>query len=307
VVREGEEVPKKGWFSGRKSQAPNSPASTSYPPSVTSVGETQKSERRSITDDGELPPREANASEASTSALPTQGTGHQPGDVADDIPPELPSHAGFDLAAMRAAIDDIQGGVQNQRDASGVVRLEFAPASPFPPQGTAAAQPRSIPPSGSGSGSPELPSARTLSVGDMCDAGPFGSEDANEEYEDGDDASRTPSPPTVSPHSRATAGPTLSFKGQDETSWAPEVPDKDIFGDFGAAPIGNPFRSTPFAAVGSTVAPSSNTSTGIDISNASLGTERDPWSFQTFPADVPANNTSVKKSPSMFSVNPWER
>jgi hypothetical protein len=305
VVREGEEVPKKGWFSGRKSQAPNGPASTSYPPSVTSVGETQKSERQS-TEDGDLPPREVNAPEASTSALPTPGTGHQSGDVADDVPSDLPSHAGFDLAAMRAAIDDIQGGVQNQRDAGRVARLEFAPS--LPQQGTAAApKPRSVPPSGSGS--QELPSARTLSVGDMREADPFGSEDAHEEdYDEDEDASRTPSPPTVSPHSRDATGPTLSFKGQgDEASWAPEVPDKDMFGDFGAAPIGNPFRSTPFAAVGPTVPPSSNTSSGTGISNASLGTERDPWSFQTFPVDVSANNTGVKKSSSMFAVNPWER
>lgn len=298
MVREGEEAPKKGWFSGRKSQTPNSSASTSYPPSVTSAGETQKSERRS-TDDRDLPPREANATEASTSALPTQGTGHQSSDVADDIPSELPPHAGFDLAAMRAVIDDIQGGPQDQRDASGVVRLEFAP--PLPPQGTAATQLQSIPPSGFGS--PELPSARTLSIGDMRDAGPFGSEDANGEDDD-DDASRTPSPPTVSPHSRDTAGPSLSFKGQDEASWAPEVPDKDTFGNFGAAPIGNPFRSTPFAAVGSTVPPS-NTDSGT--SNASLATERDPWSFQTFPTGMSVNNASVKKSSSMFAVNPWER
>jgi hypothetical protein len=293
-VRESEEVEKKGWFSRSKPRTPNS-TPTSYPPSVSSVGRpTQKPEQRPG-DDGDLPPREANASDAPTSTVYPSGTSHdEPSDVADDISSELPPGAGFDLAAMRAVIEGIQGGPRNQDDVDGMERLEFAP--PLRPQDTATTQLRATSPPVM---APENSTARTLSLGKIGNAQPVwfegATEDANEDY-----TSRTPSPATFSSRSPAIpAAPTLSLRSDDGESWAPEVPDKDILGSF-AGPVGNPFRSTPIAAAG----PSASTSNTSDASLAAPLSERDPWSLQKYPGDVSANASA--KASVFAAVNPWE-
>jgi len=293
VVREGEEVQKKGWFSRSRPRSPNESTPTSYPPSVSSVGrQTQKPEQQPR-DDGDLPPREANAPEATTSTLDPSGTRREPSDVADDVSSELPACAGFDLAALRAVIDDIEGGSRNQQDVSGIERAEFAP--PLRPQDTATTQLEATSPPVV---SPEPSTARTLSLGNIGAAQPLTSEDAVEDANEGY-ASRTPSPATFSTRFPAMpAAPTLSFRADDGESWAPAVPDKDILGSF-AGSVGNPFRSTQFAASGSTA----STSNSSNASLAASPSERDPWPFQTYPGDVSAN-TSAKAS--MFAANPWE-
>jgi len=290
-VREGEEVEvqKKGWFSRSKPRTSNESTPTSYPPLVSSVGrQTQKPEQQ-LGDDDDLPPREANAPEAPTSTLHPSGTRHEPSDVADDISSELPPHAGFDLVAMRAVIEGIEGGTRNQDDVNGMERLEFAP--PLRPQDTATTQPKATSP-------PVIsPEHSTMSPGKIGNAQPVKSEgateDANEDY-----TSRTPSPVTFSSRSPTIPAPTLSLKGDDGESWAPAVPAKDILGSF-AGPVGNPFRSTQIAAAG----PSASTPNTSNASLAASLSERDPWSFQKYPGDVSAN-ASAKAS--MFAVNPWE-
>jgi len=196
---------------------------------------------------------------------------------------------------MRAVIEGMEGGTQNQQDINGI---EIAP--PPPPRDTATTQPQS--PSPPIANSPGPISVRVAALGDMREDRPFRSEDAAEDANE-DDTSRTPSlPSTFASHSRSMANPTASFERDDGASWTPPVPDKDIFGSIGSfgGPVGNPSRSTQFAAMGLTVSSS-------NVSNASLAVsapERDPWSFQTFPGDVSAN-ASVKKS-SVFAANPWE-
>ena len=103
-------------------------ATTPYPPSITSVGQTQKSDQQEAGGDGDLPPREDNTPEAST--LTTQVP--KPNDVTDEIA-QLPPRAGFDLAAMKAVVEDIEESSENQRDVNGLARLEIPP--PLPPQG----------------------------------------------------------------------------------------------------------------------------------------------------------------------------
>ena len=291
MVREGEEVQKKGWFSRSRPRSPNESTPTSYPPSVSSVGrQTQKPEQQSRVD-GDLPPREANAPETTTSTLHPSETKDEPNDVADDVSSELPPHAGFDLAALRAVIEDI-GETRNQQDVNGIERAEFAP--PLRPQDTTTQPAATSPPVMSA----ESSTARTLSLGNVGAAPPLRSEDAAEDADE-DYTSRTPSPATFSTRSPTMpAAPTLSFRGDDGESWAPAVPDEDILGSF-AGPVGNPFRSTQFAAAGST-ASTSNTSNAGPVASPS---ERDPWRFQTYPGDVSAN-ASAKAS--MFAGNPWE-
>lgn len=312
VVREGEEVPKKGWFSGNKQQAPNGSASTPYPPSITSVEQTQKPDQQAG-GDGDLPPRDVNTPEAS---IPTTNV-QKPNDVADDIA-QLPPRAGFDLAAMRAVIEDIEGSGENQRDVSGLARLEIPP--PLPPQGIITKNPLSA--SSPVISSPELTSiseypsgkhipttsysrdirstsTRSPSLDDTRDAQ---SEDAtgdgDEDYTLNSPSSSTP----PLPPSHIAADSTPSFKGDYKASWMPAVAEKDIFGGFGTS-IGNSFH-TPFAAEG----PTAMTALPPNTSNASSAVsiaDRDPWSFPGHSADVSAS-TSAKKLSMSAAVNPWE-
>ncbi|KAH9953368.1 hypothetical protein BC827DRAFT_1262447 [Russula dissimulans] len=290
VVREGEEVAKKGWFSRSKSQP--SSTSTQRPPSVPSVGKTQQPGQQ-VGDSVDLPPREANASKASTT---TPNTSQQSNDVADDIAAELPPRAGFDLAAMRA-------------DVSGLAPLEVPP--PLPLHATVTTEPQFTSPLITNSSEisptsahPRIParddrseltptSAKLPSLSDIRRPGSEPSDDAKE-----DDADEDFSPYTlsVSPNSRARITPTPSM---NEASWAPEVPENDFF-SFGA-PVGNPFRSTSFVPIGPTTALSANKSTA---SLAPSITDRDPWSLPNYSGDGPAS-AGVKKT-SVFAANPWE-
>ncbi|KAI0299829.1 hypothetical protein BC826DRAFT_714691 [Russula brevipes] len=235
VVREGEEVPKKGWFSKSKPRTPNQPISSSPgPPSVATLGKTQKPEPQSGHDD-DLPAREANGPEPSTTTQVISGTKPQHNDVADGIASELPAHAGFDLTAMRAVIEGIEEGKPGQLDGSGVAQLETLP--PLPPKDTRATQsPRSPQPISSSSditptseyhlgmhisamaGSSDLTPASTRPppFGDTRDVGLFGSDDAAEDANDENFTSRSSSPPTFTPHSRPATSLTPSFTAMME-------------------------------------------------------------------------------------------
>ncbi|KAI9511867.1 hypothetical protein F5148DRAFT_1297728 [Russula earlei] len=294
VVREGEEVTKKGWFSRTKPQSSTS-TSTPLPPTVTSVGQAQRPGQE-VEGDEDLPPRESNASEASTpSTAGVLVTGQQPNDVVDDIALELPAHAGFDLAAMRAVIEDIKEGQKPQQDMSGRPPLETPP--PLLTQVAATKQgqvttpvvtssleiPPTSDPATDNPSDPTYTSARVTSLGDS-ETGPSRSDDVKEDAHE-DSLSHSPS--------------SLPFKDGDEGSWVPDVPEKDVFGGFGT-PVGNPFRPTSFAAMSSTALPTNTSS----MSLAAPFADRDPWSFPTYSGDVSAS-ASVKKPPA-FATNPWE-
>ena len=307
-MREGEELPKKGWFSRTKQRPPSESTSTPHPLSISSVGQTQKSDQQAG-DDGELPPREASASEspASTSHAPP-GTREQPNDVADNTASELPSRAGFDLAAMRAVIEGIDGDRERLRDVNGPAPVEIPP--PLPLQGTV--KKNSLSTSSLVTTSPELApiseypskmhnSRRSVSLDNARDARPFGLQYATEDVDE-DSSLDIPTSSTFTPYSRVATDPTLSFKGDYKASLIPGVSEKDVFGGFGT-PGGNSFHSAPFAAVDST------TMTALPPKTSSASTavplaDRDPWSFPSYSGDVSAS-TSVKK-PSMFAANPWE-
>lgn len=277
-----------------KPQASSQSTSTQHAPSVASAG---KSEQQGE-DDDDLPPREVNEPEASTSTPHASGTEQQPDDVADNIRSELPAHAGFDLAAMKAAIEDIGEGKQDQLE----IPLQ-ATSQPIPdsPELTPTSEHPSRMNNSAPVSDPTSASDRLLSVGNnnTHDAWPFESEEAAEEADE-DFTSRSPALSTFVPHSRAAPGPTLSFDGDDGASWTPAVLDKDVFGGFGA-PVMNPFGPTQFAAAAGSTALTSNT---LSASLASVGDHRDPWSLQTYADDV-SSSARVKK-PSVFAANPWE-
>ncbi len=223
---------------------------------------------------------------------------------------------------MRAVIEDIEGGSENQRDVSGLARLEIPP--PLPPQDTITKNPLSASPLvvsspgltpisefPSGKHNPATSSSRDFrststrspSLDDTRDAQQFGFEDATGDA----DEDHTLSSPSASmpplPHSRLAADSTPSFKGDYKASWMPAVAEKDIFGGFGTS-IGNSFHSTPFAAEGSTAMTAlppnrSNASPAVSIA------DRDPWSFPSYSGDVSAS-TTVKKLSMSAAANPWE-
>jgi hypothetical protein len=270
--------------------------------------------------DGDLPPREVNSSEASTPTTHVQ----EPDDVADDIA-QLPPRAGFDLAAMRAVVEDIEESSESQRDINGPAQLEIP--RPLPPQGTITKTPLSASspvisspgltpiseyPSGkynpatSYSRDFRSTSTRLPSLDDTRDAQPYEFEDATGDA-DKDHTLSSPSSPTPPfPHSRLTANSTPSFKGDYKASWVPAVAEKDIFGGFGTS-TGKSFHSTPFAAEGSTAMTAllpNRSNASPAVSTVSIA-DRDPWSFPSNSGDVSAS-TTVKKLSMTAAANPWE-
>lgn len=303
VVREGEDIEKKGWFSKSKPSAPK--ASASRPPLTTSVGKTLQPKHQTD-DDGGLPPREKKApmTPTATSPPPTPRTEKQQDDATGDVA-ELPARAGFDLSAMRAVIDGIEQGKGSRRDLTRLTRPEIPPLPP--PSAMSAERPQSTSsqitqyptltpsivqlsathnPTTSAVSELTSASAEPRYVRDIYDALPSESE------EDATSQSSSPSLSVFPSRARHT--------GYDSVSWTPVSTDKDVYGGSGGgggfAPFGNPFRPTPFAAVGQTGSSPSN------ASSASPVVERDPWSF---PSDV-SNGTGAKKASSVFAANPWE-
>ncbi|KAI0297558.1 hypothetical protein B0F90DRAFT_1738079 [Multifurca ochricompacta] len=300
VVQEGEEVPRKGWFSKSKPSAPN--GSTSRPPSATSFGQAQKPKVQAgeAKDDGDLPPREVKTPTVSTPSSPQPATGQEqrPNDSTGDSAGELPTHAGFNLAAMKAVIEDITVSGPPLSEIPHPHPAERPQSTTPPAVNTPDLRPISMRSSGAHNptmdGLTDDMSAPAKSV-DVRDTSPFASEDGEEDLTGRLSSSRSPS----TYHSRTAAGPTLSFAGDDGTPRTPVVADRDMIGGFGTS-FGNPFRSTTFAAVGSTGS-SSNASNASIVASI---TDRDPWSFQTYSGDV-SDGRNAKKPP-LFAVNPWE-
>ena len=222
---------------------------------------------------------------------------------------------------MRAVVENIEESSENQRDISGLARLEIPP--PLPPQGAITknllstsspviSSPELTPiseyPSGKHipgtSSSRDIRSTSTRSpfLDDTRDAQPFGFEDATgDAIEERPLSSSSSSIPPL-PDSRFAADSTPSFKGDYKASWIPAAAEKDIFGGFGTS-MGNSFHPTPFAAEGSTamtaVLPNaSNASPAVSIA------DRDPWSFPSYSGDVSTSKSGNK--PSMSAANPWE-
>jgi hypothetical protein len=270
--------------------------------------QTQKPDQQAA-DDGDLPPREVNSSEAPTSTSHAPGTVQQPNDVTGDIASELPVRAGFNLAAMRAVIEDIEGDGESQRDVSGLARPEISP--PLPPQGTvkenslfiSSPEPTLISEYRSGTPATSIShgfKSRPRSLNDTRDARSFGSQNAAGDADEDDFTLSTPSSSTFTPHSHVAADSTLSSKGDYKASWIPGASEKDIFGGYGTQSGGNSFHSTPFAAGDLTALPPNTSNASLPVSVA----DRDPWSFPSYSGDVSAS-AGVKK-PSMFASNPWE-
>jgi hypothetical protein len=281
VVREGEEIRKKGWFSKSKPSAPNASASRS--PSASTVGQILKPKHPAV-EDGGLPPREEKTPMTPTATSPS--TPRTDNDATGDAA-ELPARAGFDLAAMRAVVDGIEGGRHSQPEIS----------PPPPPLVTSAESPQS--PSPPVTKSPDLtPTIEQLSAATRTAVNDVESfrniHDAlpSESEEDARSPGPSSSPSLSDFPSRfhPTGNSPLSFAGYDGVPW--RTPDKDAYGGGLGAPFGNSFHPT---AVGPTGSPPSH------VSNASLAAP-DTW----FSGDMSNSMGAKKSSSSVFAANPWD-
>lgn len=245
-MREGEEQgKKKGWFARRRSTAPTAGPNASRPPSVSSFPRHKRSpaaDKTAAADDDDLPPREG----SSTTPAPTTGTTTPATpDDSGDIASEIPAHAGFDLAAMKAAIGESE---RNPRELAmpDVPRVAIPQVPPHdramsaPPldQDSPEITPTAPTPrdyghiaAGSSGNVNGLAStfSRSLSLNDMQRLSE--DEEEEDEEEEGDDA-------VTSRHTAAHAaqGPTLSFAGTDGAVWTPAPPEEDaLYTGFGVA------------------------------------------------------------------------
>lgn len=302
MVREGEDVQKKGWFSKSKPAAPN--ASASRPPSADSVGRRPKDQAEN---DGSLPPREEKTPMTSSATSPTTPRADKQQDDASGDAAELPARAGFDLAAMRAVVDGIEQGKGSRHDLTRPPQVEIPP--PPPPSFMSAKRPQSTSPpitkspdltptTEQRSATPNPPTRTAVSELRSASAEPRSFRDIDDALlpSGSEEDTRLPS---SSPSPRPTGDLALSFGGYDGAPWTPVSADKDAYGGSGGfgTPFGNPFHSTPFTAVGQT--PSNVSKVVVP------GVERDPWSLQTYSGEV-SNSTGAKKPSSVFATNPWE-
>ncbi|THH09210.1 hypothetical protein EW146_g8747 [Bondarzewia mesenterica] len=328
VVRQGEEVPKKGWF-GRKQSSGPSPQSVSRPPSTSSflTHKRAPASNNPVLDD-DLPPRQDKSLTSPSS--PARGetpppayaapTG-KPSEAAGDISADVPKRAGFDLDAIKAVLGDAE-----QRPAEfavpGPSRLDIVhDLSPRPnnPRSQTAPLPPIV---GSPTIAPTAPArrdkglpmagpstrsdlsatfSRSLSLNDTRKAeNEVTSFDApsREQYER---PSQTSAAEGFGGFSSQGAGPTLSFAGYDGAVWAPEPPEKDIYGGGFSTGYNNPFRSneSPAALGGMSGFGASTTAHAFGGADGSVSAfESDSWSSRAYSNDG--------KKASGFAANPWQ-
>ncbi|CAL1694697.1 unnamed protein product [Somion occarium] len=106
VVREGEELQKKSWFSRKKKPAPApSTPKISRPPSSATFGHHRKTSSSTAADDDDLPPREIPtiSTPLSPEQIPIPATPvMDDGDVGS--PSNIPLRAGFDFSAIKEVL-----------------------------------------------------------------------------------------------------------------------------------------------------------------------------------------------------------
>src|SRR6266404_7699131 len=294
VVREGEEIQKKGWFSKNKPSSPN--VSITPPPSANSLGQTQKPKDQANDDDSGLPQREEKIPKTTPS---TPGMDKQQDDLV-----ELPERAGFNLAAMREVLDGIKNDEGSRHDLVKPTRLDI---SPSPPTSIMLAErPQSASPPSITKSPVITPTVEQKFSATLNPTTPAVSELTSTSPEPSSLRDIYETPPSereenlASPSSsRLTGGSTFSVTGYDGGSvpWASSSTDKEVYG---GTPFGNPFHPTAFTAVAQTGSAPSNASI------AASAVEHDPWSSQTYSKSSDVSKGAGAKQASSFVANPWE-
>ncbi|KAI0082332.1 DUF726-domain-containing protein [Panus rudis PR-1116 ss-1] len=330
VVREGEEVKKRSWFSLKKS-APST-ARVSRPPSSATFGGHRKSSSSASGDD-DLPPRETDTplkATAEQTHLPPTPTDRDATSSSSDIP----LHAGFDLQAMKEIIgkgdihpEELQMPVPNKYHIPPIppptLRSESAPP-PIPDSSATTPKPRSSLDqhgiaeqsshlAGTSPASREFTASFARSVS-LSDIHADGGENMMSPFND-----RTP---TSSAYSLTM--PQVPHVPQHDPLWTLPATETTIrpvdFSDQTSFPISSPFQSALNSAgrnnlVSSTYGseiPSNGAFRSPDNAGFSFGgsdgsiasspsqTPRDTWDIGI---PVFSNN---KKAASTLTLNPWQ-
>ncbi|KAI6136032.1 hypothetical protein F5141DRAFT_1071754 [Pisolithus sp. B1] len=306
VIRDEElDSQKKGWFSRKKKQAPPSPSRVSRPPSASAAGSRIKSSSLSKPSEDDLPPR-TDVTDSPVYQLATDATATVPERGSTDSTPDIPSHAGFDLGAIRKAIGESQHHPEELHiPQPGSAQVQAKPTPP-PIKWPAISAPHSPQPlskhltlardsvsnrSQNILGSLDTRFASTLSLRD----GSAGDDDKAGVLENDDDAARS-----TSTSNSPRGSPGISFSATEESIWPSNGPVKSTGT---ALAFGNPFgtstdmlsraASSPSGAH-AIRDPSASLSFGSSDGRITLhGMEQDPW-----------NTPEASKSLSYLS-NPW--
>lgn len=334
VVREGEEVQKKSWFSLKKKSAPPTPK-VSRPPSSATFGQHRKSSSSINTDDDDLPPREDSKDSTPLAAEqipipPTPVT--EQGDVGSAT--NIPLHAGFDFNAIKEVLGkaDLNPDELQIPATSKVTVPHIPPPShrsesvPLPEAESPASTPRVR-------SSLDLPNVNdhTISIADPSTSDEFTSSFSRSlslnnlrDERESDMTSFSGRTPTVASYTQPV--PSLSFGSPDGTVWPSQTTssyesnpfsgfsDRSLYngsstalrsenpfslggGSMTGLNVSSPLSGNPFAPIEG----ASLSFGGVDGSITATPTsrlDRDPW-------DVPSPMFG-KKSASTLNLNPWE-
>ncbi|KAG5638928.1 hypothetical protein H0H81_008697 [Sphagnurus paluster] len=310
VVTEEDSKQKKGWFSRKKK--PQAPQNVSHPPAASNTPIERKTSltKEELIDD-DLPPRLPHGSQPTTPTKPSRGDTSIPSSVAStpssdaDATPHLPARAGFDLSAIKAALEKEAQPEELKFHAKplgpGVIPPPTERAGSAPPLSKQSpSQPPLTPlihsgvtPRSSSRPREDLSTAfsRTLSL-------PHAHDDHSDysEHTFDNPSRRTPSPspsPYVPP-----------LFNEVTPSWgSPVVPDR--FGPydsaasvFGASSSTSGFSfSSPSSSQLAVTFPDAGLSFGGADGSITVSPGADPWK-------VPGDLGSGKKAPA-FNQNPW--
>ncbi|KAG6919091.1 hypothetical protein DXG01_009344 [Tephrocybe rancida] len=303
VVTDEDQLKKKGWFSSRKKQ--EAPQHVSCLPSATTNPPTKipQDTKANSTDDDDLPPRmDAHDATPSKSAetsphASTPASGIATPDVALDDAPHIPAHAGFDLNAIKEALEkeadpeelkftakQIEvGAIPPSLDRAGSAPPQHRPSNAVP--GPSSVQREDI--------STRL--KRTVSSSDAHDSD--SEDDEHIPY-------RQPAAPSTFGNyqsaSRATPSVPTPFGG-DTPSWgSPTEPNKFPYtktSAFGATSSMSGFNFSSSTSPPISSFPDTGLSFGSADGSITVSPGADPWKI---PTDLGAGKRSAG-----FNQNPW--
>jgi hypothetical protein len=324
VVREGEEVQKKGWFSRRKKPSAGPLSPVSRPPSAASS--QKKSTSNSSTPDEDLPPRIEK-----DDPPPPYTNGQPPNGEAGPSDAELPKHAGFDLSAMKKIIENAELNPAELQ----VQDPDRYPVPPIPPP-TNRSESTPLPLHESPSTTPVMRSSMQLASESESVPKSSSRIDLNAAFQRSvsmNDLREEPEATTLSVYSQpsdanlqdgpgapsySTPRPSLPSalpSAGSNSAWAGDIITKPDSHALDSQPLG-PFAATnPFANHNGLITPSSSSyslphNPFADVSSQSVGlsfggvdgtitpnaeAERDPWGSRPLHTKV-----------SGFSSNPWQ-
>lgn len=344
MIREGEETEKKGWF-GRKKKTSTPSQSVSRPPSAATFGHTRKSGSQTSVEDDELPPREGSSTpvpsdpKTSVQSPSTPSTPHDDGDVATT---QIPTHAGFDFAAIKEVLgkgalnpDELRTPAPSKFPTAPshppTLRTESAPplVPDSPPPATPKARPSlNLPPDPAGHEDDPVAGPSSSSRVDLSSSlsRSLSLNKVHDDYEEGVTSySRTAS---------STRPAALSFSSSDGSIWPPQDPDPTptTYGAFGAYPAPSAFGSlrsadvlaNPFASARSSghrpdglpappdnlfATPSGGPSLSFGSADGSISFASPPSSSLLpgrSPWDIGGPYKGGKKTSSTLDLNPWQ-